>query len=60
VGLGTIPVGLVGISLSDAMQEALRSPLVIAGATIIFALLLWWAEKRAKEQRTKITLVDAI
>jgi len=60
VGLGTIPVGLVGISLSDPMQEALRSPLVIAGATIVFALLLWWAEKRAKEQRDTVTLMDAI
>ncbi|MCF7971611.1 MAG: undecaprenyl-diphosphate phosphatase [Methylococcaceae bacterium] len=60
VGLGTIPVGLVGIGLSDAMQEALRSPLVIAGATIVFALLLWWAEKRAKEERTKVTLLDAV
>lgn len=60
VGLGTIPVGLVGISLSDNMQEALRSPLVIAGATIVFALLLWWAEKRAKEQRDTITLMDAV
>ncbi|OQK15664.1 UDP pyrophosphate phosphatase [Methyloprofundus sedimenti] len=60
VGLGTIPVGLVGISLSDAMQEALRSPLVIAAATIVFALLLWWAEKRAKEQRDTITLLDAV
>jgi undecaprenyl-diphosphatase len=60
VGLGTIPVGLVGISLSDAMQETLRSPLVIAGATIVFALLLWWAEKRAKEQRDIITLLDAV
>ena len=60
VGLGTIPVGLVGVSLSDTMQEALRSPLVIAGATIVFALLLWWAEKRAKEQRDTITLLDAV
>ncbi|NOQ15163.1 MAG: undecaprenyl-diphosphate phosphatase [Methyloprofundus sp.] len=60
VGLGTIPVGLVGISLSDDMQEALRSPLVIAGATIVFALLLWWAEKRAKEQRETVTLLDAL
>lgn len=60
VGLGTIPVGLVGISLSDAVQDALRSPLVIAGATIAFALLLWWAEKRAQEQRTSITLLDAL
>ena len=60
VGLGTIPVGLVGMSLSDNMQEALRSPLVIAGATIVFALLLWWAERRAKEQRDTITLLDAV
>jgi len=60
VGFGTIPVGLVGISLTEDMQEALRAPLVIAAATILFALLLWWAEKRAKEQRTGITLVDAL
>lgn len=60
VGLGTIPVGLVGISLSNELQEALRSPLVIAVATIVFALLLWWAEKRAQEQRKTITLLDAV
>lgn len=60
VGLGTIPVGLVGIGLNGEMQEALRSPLVIAGATIVFALLLWWAEKRAQEQRETITLMDAV
>jgi undecaprenyl-diphosphatase len=60
VGLGIIPVGLVGISLSDAMQEALRNPLIIAAATIIFALLLWWAEKRASERRHTITLNDAL
>lgn len=60
VGFGTIPVGLVGIALPDGVKEALRSPLVIAGATIVFAVLLWIAEKRAKEQRSRITLVDAI
>ena len=60
VGFGTIPVGLVGISLTDEMQTSLRNPLVIAAATILFALLLWWAEKRAKEERKKVTLVDAL
>ncbi len=60
VGLGTIPVGIAGISLTDTMQESLRSPMVIAGATIVFALLLWYAEKRAKEQRDIITLLDAV
>ena len=57
--LGTIPVGLVGISIPDQFQILFRSPLVIASATIIFAILLWWAEKRAKEIRSKINLRDA-
>ena len=60
VVLGTLPVGLVGISLSDTVKDALRSPLVIAAATIVFGLLLWVAEKQAKEQRSTITLLDAV
>lgn len=60
VGFGTIPVGLVGYFMPDSVQQVLRAPMIIAGATIIFALLLWWAEKRAKEQRETITLLDAV
>ncbi len=60
VVLGTIPVGLVGISLPDKINEMLRSPMVVASATIIFALLLWWSEKTAKEQRTEVILRDAL
>ena len=58
--LGTIPVGLVGITLPDVVENVLRSPLVIAASTIVFAFLLWFAEKQAKEQRSTITLLDAI
>lgn len=58
--LGTIPVGLAGISMPDQIQNLLRSPVVIAAATILFAVLLWWAEKRARETRGSITLKDAI
>lgn len=58
--LGTIPVGLVGISLPHEVETFLRSPLIIAGATILFALLLWLAEKQAKELRSTITLLDAV
>jgi undecaprenyl-diphosphatase len=60
VGFGTIPVGLVGLALSDEVKDVLRSPVVIAGATILFALVLWLAEKKAKEQRSQITLLDAV
>lgn len=58
--LGTIPVGLVGISLPDVIETSLRSPIVIASSTIVFAILLWIAEKRAKEVRSSFNLVDAI
>jgi len=60
VVLGTIPVGLVGITLPEVVETVLRSPLVIAGSTIVFAFLLWFAEKQAKEERTTITLLDAV
>ncbi|KAF3978362.1 MAG: undecaprenyl-diphosphate phosphatase [Methylococcales symbiont of Iophon sp. n. MRB-2018] len=58
--LGTIPVGLVGITLPDFVETVLRSPLVIATSTIVFGLLLWISARQAKEQRLTITLVDAV
>ena len=60
VVLGTIPVGLVGIALPESFELALRSPLVIACATVVFAALLWLSEKWAKESRSEITLLDAV
>ncbi len=54
--LGTIPVGLVGICLPGNIETWLRSPLVIAAATIVFALLIWFAEKTAKQNVEKLTL----
>ncbi len=58
--LGTIPVGLAGITLPDVVETTLRSPVVIAGATILFALLLWYSAKQAKELRSTITFLDAV
>jgi undecaprenyl-diphosphatase len=58
--LGTIPVGLVGISLSDTVETTLRFPIVIAAATIIFAILLWYAERESTETRATVTLKVAI
>jgi len=58
--IGTIPVGLVGISLPHNLETALRSPLIIAAATLVFAFLLWFAQKKASERRTKVTLLDAL
>jgi len=42
--LGTIPVGIAGLLFKDFIEVQLRSPLVIAWATIGFGLLLWWSD----------------
>jgi len=49
--IGTIPVGAAGLFLHDLVDTVLRSPLVIAWATIGFGLLLWWADVQGKRQR---------
>ena len=50
---GTIPVGLAGLLFKDAVGTVLRSPLVIAVATIVFGLLLWWADARGQRNRSE-------
>lgn len=54
--LGTIPAGLVGLALKDAIELHLRSPLVIAVTTVLFGLLLWLADKRSKLSRDEYSL----
>ena len=53
---GTIPVGLAGLLLGDVIETHLRSPTVIATTTIIFGLLLGWADWYGKQQRAEQTL----
>lgn len=59
VGIGTIPVIFSGILIYQ-LEVVLRSPLIIAAATLVFALLLWFALCRAKENRQTVTLIDAV
>ncbi len=60
--LGTIPVGLCGLLLKDYVETTLRSPLVIAVATVAFGLLLWWADRRGRRLRDEhsLTLGDIL
>ena len=51
VGLGTIPVGIAGLLFKDFIEVELRSPQVIAWATVVFALLLWWADRLPQRTR---------
>lgn len=51
--IGTIPVGLAGLFLGDFIELFLRSPLVIAATTILFGLLLGFADWKGKRDRNE-------
>lgn len=46
VAAGTLPVLVAGLLAKDLVETTLRSASVIAAATIGFALLLWYADRR--------------
>lgn len=50
---GTVPVGLAGFLFEDFIETALRSPLVIAVTTLVFGVLLGWADWYGRRQRTE-------
>ncbi|MDH5184199.1 MAG: undecaprenyl-diphosphate phosphatase, partial [Gammaproteobacteria bacterium] len=54
--LGTIPAGLGGLLFKDLIEGEARSMLVIGIATIVFALLLWYADVKGKRTREEHSL----
>jgi len=52
----TIPAGLAGIIFKHAVETELRSPLVIAATTILFGLVLWYADRVGRRQRDEHSL----
>ena len=54
--IGTIPVGIAGLVFGDFVSINLRTPLVIAATTIIFGLLLWYADWSGKRVRDEHSL----
>lgn len=60
--LGTIPAGVIGMLSKDFVELYLRSPLLIAGTTIGFGLLLWYFDRTGKMTRDEstISLRDAL
>lgn len=51
IGLATIPVGLAGLTLEKVVENDLRSLLVIGMASIVFGLLLWWADVKGMRRK---------
>lgn len=51
--LGTIPVGLAGITFRNEVAELTRSPVILATGLILFGLLLGWADWRRRGTRSE-------
>ena len=49
--IGTIPAVIVGVAAGDLLESAVRTPLVVAGAVTVGALLLWFAERVSTRER---------
>lgn len=60
--IGTIPAGLTGLLLLDLIEHSLRSVQVIFVTTLVFGLLLGWADWRPNRQRelNSLTWRDAL
>ena len=54
--IGTIPVGIAGLVFKGFIEAELRSAMVIAVATIVFGLLLWFADRRGTRSRSEFEL----
>ena len=51
--IATVPVILCGLALKlTGLDDALRSITVIAWATILFGLLLWWSDQHGRSEKT--------
>ncbi|WP_111415147.1 undecaprenyl-diphosphate phosphatase [Billgrantia lactosivorans] len=60
--LATIPVCLAGLALHDAIEQSMRSPLLISGGLIVFGVLLSYADwgRRSGRSEYQLTLRDAM
>ncbi len=54
--IGTFPAVLAGFFLQGFIEEELRTPWIVAVASIGFGLLLWLADARAQQTRTEFEL----
>lgn len=62
LAIASIPVLIAGFLLGDIISTYMRNPLIIAAASIVFGLLLWFADISAKhiKQIEQLTIKDVI
>ena len=60
--VGTIPAGIVGLLAKHWIEDHLRTPEVIAGTTLLYAILLFAADRIGRKVRDldQVTLLDGL
>lgn len=60
--IGTLPAMIIGLTLEETVETTLRSPLITVFTLVAFGLLLFYAERRSRQNRTMdmYTWSDAI
>jgi undecaprenyl-diphosphatase len=60
--IGTIPAGVIGLMFEETVENTLRSPLVTVFTLVVFGILLFYAEKKSRQNRelNSYTLADSI
>lgn len=43
----TVPAGLAGLALGRAIEDNLRSPVIVAASLVVWGLVMWVADRRA-------------
>jgi undecaprenyl-diphosphatase len=51
VVLGSIPAGIAGLAFRRVIETRLRSMTIVAASMILWALVLWWADRQAARGR---------
>jgi len=55
--LATIPIVILGLALKSLVEQHMRTAVMIAIPTIVFALLLYWYDIRGRKQRHESSIV---
>jgi undecaprenyl-diphosphatase len=51
IALGAIPAGVAGVMAERIIEDALSAPLLVAAELIVFAVLLWLADRNGRKRR---------
>ncbi|NWG12195.1 MAG: undecaprenyl-diphosphate phosphatase [Acidobacteria bacterium] len=52
LAVGTLPALVLGLLFEDVVEQKLRSPLVTVGTLIFFGIVLLWAERKSRQNRS--------